>query len=293
MRCTTWLPGRKLHGRRLSMSESGGYNSGMNPVLEQNRRAWDERVWRGQFHTGTAREAELREPMAVIDDCGWLDGNVRGKRVLCLAAGGGKHGALFAAAGAVVTVVDLSPAMLDLDRRMAKERGHSVRVVEASMDNLSALGDGEFEVVIQPVSTCYVPDVLAVYREVARVTMPGGLYVSQHKQPATLQAEATGSARGYTVTEPYYRTGALPEVIAGCLHREAGTLEFLHRWQDLVGGLCRSGFVIEDLVEPRHGDPAAEPGTFKHRSAFVPPFVTLKARRIGTANAGPKLWTPA
>lgn len=265
----------------------------MNPVLDQNRRAWDERVRRGQSHTESARDSDFRDPMAVIDDCGWLDRNVRGKRVLCLAAGGGKHSALFAAAGASVTVVDLSPAMLDLDRKVAKERGVSVRVVEASMDNLSTLANAEFDVVIQPVSTCYVPDVLAVYREVARVTAEGGLYISQHKQPATLQAEVTGSARGYTLTEPYYRTGPLPEVIAGCLHREAGTVEFLHRWQELVGGLCRSGFVLEDLVEPRHGDSAAAPGTFHHRSAFVPPFVTLKARRVGTAPDGPRLWTPS
>lgn len=265
----------------------------MNPVLDQNRRAWDERVRRGQSHTETARDSDFRDPMAVIDDCGWLDGNVRGKRVLCLAAGGGKHSALFAAAGASVTVVDLSPAMLDLDRKVARDRGVTVRVVEASMDNLSTLANAEFDVVIQPVSTCYVPDILAVYREVARVMADGGLYISQHKQPATLQAEATGSARGYTLTEPYYRTGPLPEVIAGCLHREAGTVEFLHRWQELVGGLCRSGFVLEDLVEPRHGDSAAEPGTFRHRSAFVPPFVTLKARRVGAALVGPRLWTPS
>lgn len=280
------------HVAGLFIHTARRYNTGMNSVLEHNRRAWDERVRRGQFHTETAREADFRDPMAVIDDCGWLEGNVRGRRVLCLAAGGGRHSALFAAAGANVTVVDLSPAMLDLDRKMAKERGFTVRVVEASMDNLPALANAGFDVVIQPVSTCYVPDVLAVYREVARVTAPGGLYISQHKQPATLQAEVLGSARGYTLTEPYYRNGPLPEVVGGCLHRETGTVEFLHRWQELVGGLCRSGFVLEDLVEPRHGDAAAKPGTFRHRSAFAPPFVTLKARRAGTAPDGPKLWTP-
>lgn len=264
----------------------------MNSVLDQNRRAWDERVRRSQSHTEIARESDFRDPMAVIDDCGWLQGNVRGKRVLCLAAGGGKHSALFASSGAMVTVVDLSPAMLELDRRVARERGLNVRVIETSMEDLSGLGDAEFEVVIQPVSTCYVPDVLAVYREVARVTAPGGVYISQHKQPATLQAEVTGSPRGYLLTEPYYRTGPLPEVIAGCLHREAGTVEFLHRWQELVGGLCRSGFVLEDLVEPRHGDLSADPGTFKHRSAYVPPFVTLKARRMNAEKVAPKLWIP-
>jgi SAM-dependent methyltransferase len=163
------------------------------------------------------------------------------------------------------------------------------------MDDLSMLADASFDVVIQPVSTCYVPDILKVYREVARVTASGGLYISQHKQPASLQTEVLPAARGYVLAEPYFRSGPLPPVIEGCLHREAGTMEFLHRWQELIGGLCRAGFVIEDLVEPKHGDLSAEPGGFKHRSAFVPPFVTMKARRVGggrEADAGPKLWTP-
>src|SRR5262245_9977980 len=150
----------------------------MNPIHEQNRRAWDERVRRGDWHTETAGEKDFRDPLATVDDCGWLGGNVRGRRILCLAAGGGKHGALFAAAGAVVTVVDISPRMLEQDRRLAVARGLEVRTVEASMDDLSLLADASYDVVIQPVSTCYVPDVLAVYREVARVTAPGGLYIS-------------------------------------------------------------------------------------------------------------------
>lgn len=267
----------------------------MNHYHEHNRRAWDERVRRGDWHTETAREKDFVDPLAAVDDCGWLGGNVRGRRVLCLAAGGGKHSVLFAAAGAVVTVVDLSPRMLEFDRRVAAERGLTIQAVEASMDDLSMFSTAAFDVVIQPVSTCYVPDVLAVYREVARVTTAGGLYISQHKQPASLQAEVLPSTRGYLLSEPYYRSGSLPPVIEGCLHREAGTMEFLHRWEELIGGLCRAGFVIEDLIEPRHGDLRLETGTFKHRSAFVPPFVTLKARRVvdsGRDGEKSKLWTP-
>ncbi len=69
-------------------------------------------------------------------------------------------------------------------------------------------------------------------------------------------------------------------------HREKGALEFVHRWEEIVGGLCRSGFVIEDLAEPKHGDPAAEPGTFRHRSKYIPPYVAIKARRIATPPLG-------
>jgi SAM-dependent methyltransferase len=266
----------------------------VNQIQEQNRRAWDARLRRGDWHTESARDHEFLDPLAAVDDQGWLGGNVHGKRVLCLAAGGGKHGPLFAAAGANVTVVDLSPRMLEIDRQVAARRELALQAVETSMEDLSMFPDAMFEVVIQPVSTCYVPDVVAVYREVARVTAPGGIYISQHKQPACLQAEVLPSPRGYVLGEMYYRSGPLPPVVDGCLHRESGTVEFLHRWQDLIGGLCRAGFVLEDLIEPRHGDPGAESGSFKHRSLFVPPFVTLKARRTGKAPPGnsPRLWTP-
>ena len=267
----------------------------MSSFLEHNRQAWDERMRRRDSHTESAAEVDFRIPLAAADNLGWLGGNVQGRRILCLAAGGGKHGALFAAAGAEVTVVDLSPAMLERDRAVAAQRGLRLRLVETSMTDLSMLAEGSFDAVVQPVSSCYVPDVLAVYREVARVTAPSGLYISQHKQPACLQAEVLPSGRGYLLSEPYYRSGPLSTVLPGLQHREAGTVEFLHRWEELLGGLCRSGFVIEDFLEPKHGDARAEPGTFAHRSHFVPPFVTLKARRIPSMepSAGtPLLWIP-
>lgn len=264
----------------------------VNPIHDQNRRAWDERALRRAWHTEPAGDSDFTNPLAAVDDCGWLGGNVRGRRILCLAAGGGRHGPLLAAAGAVVTVADISAAMLEQDRRVAAARGLTLRTVEASMDDLSAFADGAFDAVLQPVSTCYVPDLRPVYREVARVTATGGLYISQHKQPASLQAEVQPSPRGYVVTEGYYRHGPLPPALDGLQHREAGTVEFLHRWTELLGGLCRAGFVIEDLVEPRHSDPRAEPGAFGHRCCFLPPFVTVKARRVASPAAGTKLWTP-
>jgi hypothetical protein len=162
------------------------------------------------------------------------------------------------------------------------------------MDDLSMLSGG-FDIVIQPVSTCYVPDILTVYRQVARVTAPGGLYVSQHKQPVSLQTDAKPAGQGYCLSQPYYRTGPLPPAPDGMLHREADTMEFLHRWEDLLGGLCRSGFVIEDLIEPRQAKPDATPGSFAHRSFYAPPFVTVKARRTNSASASAPasvLWTP-
>lgn len=262
--------------------------------LDHNRRAWDALVKQKEPLTRPARDDEFAYPFNSINAGGWLGESIVGKRVLCLAAGGGRQSALFAAAGAIVTVVDLSPAMLALDREVAAERGLEVRAIEGSMEDLSMFGTGEFDIVIQPVSTCYVPDITAVYREVARVTSSGGLYISQHKQPVSLQADVRPSANGYELVEPYYRTGPLPPVV-GSHHREPGTLEYLHRWEELLGELCRAGFVIEDVMEPPHAQPEAEAGTFPHRSQYVAPYIRIKARRttsIAPSDGSPRLWTP-
>jgi SAM-dependent methyltransferase len=264
------------------------------PIHDHNRRAWDEMVAKGQRFTRPARDEQFVDPLPQVDPLGWLGGDIRGSKCLCLAAGGGKHGPIYASAGAHVTVVDISAEMLALDRAVAAERSLTLRTVEASMDEMPMLLAAEFDLVIHPVSTCYVPDVQAVYREVARVLRPEGLYVSQHKTPTSLQADISPASRGYELTEPYYRAGPLPAVV-GSRHREEGTLEFLHRWEELIGGMCRAGFVIEDLVEPLHAKSDAERGSFEHRSRFVAPYVRIKARRRGTAESAPAraaLWVP-
>lgn len=264
-------------------------------VQAHNRRGWDALARAQQRLTRPADERDFANPLARLDPRGWLGGNVQGRRVLCLASGGGRQSALFAAAGAMVTVVDLSGEMLAQDRQVAAARGLDVRTLQASMDDLTCCGAAEFEIVYQPVSTCYVADIRAVYRQVARVLVPGGVYVSQHKQPASLQAAQHPLPEGgFAVTEAYYRQNPLPSV-TGSLLREAGTLEFLHRWEDLVGGLCQCGFVVEDLVEPFHAELEAQDDSFGYRAKFLPPYVRIKARRIerpGEAGVERGLWIP-
>src|SRR5271165_791534 len=103
------------------------------PLHDHNRRAWDSLVRKRQRHTRPADDAEFANPLAAVDSAGWLGPSIAGWRVLCLAAGGGRQSALFAAAGAEVTVVDLSPEMLALDRQVAAERNLEIRTVETSM----------------------------------------------------------------------------------------------------------------------------------------------------------------
>ena len=246
----------------------------------QNISAWDRLARAGHVLATPATDGELRDPLKVLDEIGWLGKSIRGLRVLCLAAGGGRHGPLYCAAGAMVTVVDLSPEMLKLDRQVAFERKMDIRLIESDMCNLRSLQDGEFDLVVHPVSTCYVSQISEVFQEVARVLRVGGLYISQHKQPVNLQASLLPIDGKYVIERPAKTGGIAEPSIQASRLREPGTREVIHSLQTILGGICRAGFVIEDFAEPQHGKVEQPLGTFGHRCAFIPPYIRVKSRRV-------------
>jgi SAM-dependent methyltransferase len=259
----------------------------------QNKTAWN-RLSDGSQFAKVASDEECRDPINSLDGRGWLPSSVAGLKVLCLASGGGWQSILYASAGARVTVVDLSGGMLELDRRESARRGLSVTTIEGSMDDLSMLHEESFDIVHQPVSTCYVPSVVTVYEQIARILRDGGLYISQHKQPTSAQITGRTKRDHFVVGIEYFHEGPLPKV-DDTSYRESGAVEYLHRWDELIGGLCRAGFVLEDLREPRRADYKAPIEHFGYRGRFIPPYVRLKARRVArprNAEQGSKLWLP-
>lgn len=274
------------------MFESRARSGPLAAALDHNTRAWDRLADTKAALARPAVDAAFTDPRGWLGVGGWVAGEGQGRswlpqrldglEVLCLAAGGGKHGPLYAAAGARVTVLDCSPAMLALDRQVAAERRIDYGIVQGSMDDLSMFAAGRFDLVIHPVSTCYLPEVGRVFQEVARVTRAGGLYVSQHKSPVSLQSSLEPGPRGcYEIRHPMAGTqagGPLPAEPPSRL-REHGTQEFVHSLTSILGGICGAGFVIEDVSEPDHADAAAAVGSFGHRGCFVPPYLRVLARR--------------
>src|SRR5262245_51519477 len=94
-------------------------------IREYNRRAWDRKVQEGNRWTrqvgpeivAAARQGEwqvlLTPTRPVPRD--WFP-SLGGLEILCLACGGGQQAPIFAAAGASVTVLDISPRQLAQDR---------------------------------------------------------------------------------------------------------------------------------------------------------------------------------
>ncbi|MET8869648.1 methyltransferase domain-containing protein [Nonomuraea sp. NPDC004580] len=105
-----------------------------------------------------------------------IPGDLTGRKVLCLAGGGGQQSAAFALLGADVTVFDISSGQLERDRLAAEHYGVGIRTVHGDMRDLSGLDDSSFDLVWHPYSLTFVPDARIVFREVARVVGDGGRY---------------------------------------------------------------------------------------------------------------------
>jgi len=214
---------------------------------------------------------------------------IAGKEVLCLASGGGQQSAAFGLLGARVTVFDLSETQLQRDREAAAHYGLTMRLIQGDMRDLSIFTANSFDFIWQPYSINFVPDPRPVFREVARIIRPGGLYRLQFANPFVQAIEEEDwDGNGYPLNQPYV-DGA--EIIyadtAWTLRREDGSSvkvegphEFRHALSVILTELAARGFVLQGLWEDSDRtppDPEAAPGTWEHFIAVAPPFLVLRA----------------
>jgi ubiquinone/menaquinone biosynthesis C-methylase UbiE len=168
--------------------------------------------------------------------------------VLCLASGGGQQGPIMATAGARVTVLDLSDEQLARDREVAQREGLTLRTVQGDMTDLSAFPDGSFDLIIHPVSNCFIPDVRPLWREAYRVLRPHGALLAGMVNPV-LYALADDESLMLKHPIPYSDLASMNEAERVRHLANGGALEFGHSLQDLIGGQLDAGFVITGYYE--------------------------------------------
>src|SRR5262245_53183835 len=125
--------------------------------LTHNRCAWNAQSIAGGFwsvpvDSETIQKARrgdwegLLTPERAVP-CDWFGNNLAGKRVLCLASGGGQQVPVLAAAGADVVSFDLSEEQLAKDFAVCAREGLKARCVQGDMANLSCFDDGSFDLI--------------------------------------------------------------------------------------------------------------------------------------------------
>jgi SAM-dependent methyltransferase len=249
-------------------------------IAKYNRERWNELAEANVRYSRPALNLDAESARELLDPEGMM-GQCRNRDVLCLAGGGGQQSAAFGLLGARVTVVDFSPVQLGRDRMAAEHYGLEMRLIESDMRDLSALSAAEFDVVYHPHSINFVPDPDRVFREVARVLRPGGLYYMTCTNPFTHSVwESDWDGNGYPLRDTYAdgkvecgETWDVDDECGDTVAQIEGPCEFRHTLGTLMNELTTRGFVLLALWEDCEGDPDAEPGTWDHFQTVAAPWL--------------------
>jgi len=254
-----------------------------------NKAAWDRAVAEGDNpYTRVVSPEQIAAARQgvwalYLSDCkpvprGWFP-ELAGLRVLCLASGGGQQGPILAALGARVTVLDVSPRQLAQDRFVAEREGLEIRLVEGDMADLSSFADASLDLIVNPPSTLFVPDLAPIWRECFRVLAPGGVLMTGFLNPDEFMFDHVALDReGVFVVKhplPYVEHETLdPEALAQRISDQE-MFHFSHSMEAQLGGLIDAGFVITGFYEDRR--PPDDNTPVRH---YMPTYYIARATKL-------------
>src|SRR5512141_832689 len=177
----------------------------MDDVTRYNQSRWEALATAQIEYSRPWLDLTPETARARLDEHGELkDFPLAGRRVLCLASGGGQQSAAFALLGAQVSVLDLTATQLERDREAAAHYGLQVETIQGDMRDLSMFADDSIDLVWHAHSINFIPDAGTVFKEAARVLRPGGYYRMSCSNPFVMAIdERDWDGKGYPLSRPY------------------------------------------------------------------------------------------
>jgi ubiquinone/menaquinone biosynthesis C-methylase UbiE len=235
-------------------------------TVKQNSIAWDKKVEEQAVYTKAVTKEIIEKSKAgdweITVTAGkpvprsWFPKSLEGLKILCLASGGGQQGPVLAAAGADVTVTDISQKQLEQDEFVASRDGLTLRTVQGDMSDLSDFTDGQFDMIVNPVSNLFVKDVHPVWKEASRVLKDKGVLISGFTNPLLFIFDDEEDMKGNLVVKnsiPSSSLNNLTEKEIEEYNKANKTIEFGHTLEDQIQGQFVAGFVLNGLYEDDFG----------------------------------------
>lgn len=177
-------------------------------------------------------------------------GDLRGKKVLGLASGGGQQMPIFAALGADCTVLDYSSRQIESEQLVADREKYSIRILQADMTQPFPFADEEFDLIFHPVSNCYVREVRPIWQECFRVLKHGGILLAGFDNGMNYifddqEQQVVNILPFDPLTNPEHKR-QLEETDCG--------MQFSHTLEEQLGGQLEAGFLLTHLYEDTNGE---------------------------------------
>ena len=216
------------------------------------RAVWNAKATAYQAHHVIPTDRIHYGPNVPTEDDLGLVGDPRGKDALEVGCGGGQNAIAFKKRGAArVAGIDLSDKQIAYARALATREGVEVEFHQGTVEDLGRLADASFDIAFSAFCFQYVRDLDRTMREVYRVLRPGGRFAFSMDHPIV---GMTGED-GVTFESSYFRGDAewmwaLPGTTAVRFTATYRTVE------QIFDALRAPGFIVERILEPRHGAPA-------------------------------------
>jgi SAM-dependent methyltransferase len=177
-------------------------------------------------------------------------GDLRGKRVLGLASGGGQQMPIFAALGAECTVLDYSPKQIESERTVSEREGYPIRIIRGDMTKPLPFEAETFDLIFHPVSNCYVEEVRPIWKECYRVLKRGGVLLAGMDNAINFIVDDDEER---IVNSLPFNPLKHPEQMKQLREADAG-VQFSHSMEEQIGGQLEAGFRLLDLYEDTNGE---------------------------------------
>ena len=225
---------------------------------KQTQEAWERfsDQWMSGANSESVDEGDINRRLIIDRHLTRLAGDVRGQKVLDAGCGNGYLSRRLARAGASVTGVDFSEPFIEYCNERENQDSQGITFLQASLDDLSVLEDGIFDLVVSNIVMVDVVNFQRAFQEISRVLKDDGRFIWSSTHPVFGRAGSFDirlpsdthrpEERYLKLVDRYYDSG-------GVLYNWDGH----NLWQidrtleEYSKALMDSGFVISEIIEPK------------------------------------------
>ena len=194
-------------------------------------------------------------------------GELKGKRILGLASGGGQQMPIFAALGAICTVLDYSQEQIKSEQIVAERERYNIEIIRGDMTKRLPFEDECFDIIFHPVSNCYVEEVKPIWKECYRVLKRSGILLAGMDNGINFLF--AGEDEKEVVNTLPFNPLKNPEQMKQLEQNDDG-VQFSHTLEEQIGGQLEAGFHLTHLYEDTNG-------TGRLHQMNIPSYIATRA----------------